>query len=378
LNTSAAAGNGPAPQARVASIMHAAIFDSVNAIEPRYSIYAVSPPVTLPASPEAAAAAAAHRVLVRLFPAAQSSLDTQYAASLAQIGDGDAKTNGIAVGEFVAAEMVALRLNDGSAPQPYTLPPAGLGIWRPTAPTPPVSSWWGGITPFVLESATQFNIPPPPQLTSVEYATDVNEVRLYGRASGSLRTDDQTALARFWAESGALQWNRIARALAAERGTSLTENARLFALLNMVFTDANIVVFETKYRFLFWRPIQAIRENDGTTQYDDGNPDTTPDPTFTPLLVTPNHPEYLSAHCISSASAAEVLTQVFGEHAAFATTSTTLPSATRSFQSFWDAAREVVDARVFAGIHFRRTCDISNAIGRKIGKYSMKNYLRPL
>ena len=136
LNTSVAAGNGPAPQARIAAIVHAAIFDSVNAIEPRYSIYAVSPPVTLPASPEAAAAAAAHRVLVRLFPAAQSLLDSQYAASLAQTADGDAKTNGIAVGEFVAAEMVALRLNDGSAPQPYTLPPPGLGIWRPTAPTP--------------------------------------------------------------------------------------------------------------------------------------------------------------------------------------------------------------------------------------------------
>jgi hypothetical protein len=142
LNTSAAAGNGPAAQARVASIMHAAIFDSVNAIEPRYTVYMVSPTVTLPASSEAAAAAAAHGVLVRLFPAAKPSLDNLYAASLSQIADGDAKRNGIAVGEFVAAEMVALRSNDGSAPQPYTLPPAGLGIWRPTAPTPPISSWW--------------------------------------------------------------------------------------------------------------------------------------------------------------------------------------------------------------------------------------------
>ena len=245
LNTSAAAGNGPAPQARIASIVHAAIFDSVNAIEPHYTVYMVRPPVTLPASPEAAAAAAAHGALVRLFPTAKPSLDNLYAASLAQIADGDAKPNGIAVGEFVAAEMVALRSNDGSAPQPYTLPPAGLGIWRPTAPTPPASSWWGRMTPFVLESATQFNVPPPPSLTSPEYARDVNEVKLYGRASGSLRTDEQTEVARFWIESGALQWNRIARAMAAERQTTLAENARLFALLNMAFSDSNVVVFET-------------------------------------------------------------------------------------------------------------------------------------
>jgi hypothetical protein len=376
--STAAAGGGPPQQGRVAAIVHAAVFDAVNGIEPRYTVYAVSPPVTYPASTEAAAAAAAHGVLVKLFPAAKPSLDAQLAASLAQVPDGDAKQNGVAVGQFVAAEMVALRSNDGSAPVPYTLPPAGLGVWRPTQPAPPALPWWGGVTPFVLESATQFHAPPPPALTSAEYAADVNEVKLYGRAAGSLRTQDQTDLSRFWAESGALSWNRIARAVAAERGTSVAENARLFALLNMAYTDANIVVLETKYRFNFWRPVHAIRENDGTTQYDDGNPETTPDPTFTPLLATPNHPEYLSGHCISSAAAAEVLTQVFGEHAAFTTTSTTLVGATRSFQSFRDAAHEVVDARVFGGIHFRRTCVLSNEVGRKIGKFAMKNYLQPL
>ena len=378
LNTAAAAGNGPPQQGRVASIVHAAVFDAVNGIEPRYTVYAVSPPVTLPASQEAAAAAAAHGVLVRLFPSAKTPLDNQLAASLAQIPDGDAKQNGIAVGEFVAAEIVALRSNDGSAPVPYTLPPAGLGVWRPTSPAPPALPWWGGVTPFVLESATQFQAPPPPELTSAGYAADVNEVKLYGRASGSLRTPDQTELARFWVESGALQWNRVARAMAAERQTTLAENARLFALLNMAFSDASVVVFETKYRFNFWRPVHAIRENDGTTQYDDGNPDTVPDPSFTPLLATPNHPEYLSGHCISSSAAAEVLTQVFGEHAAFATTSTSLAGVTRSFQSFGDAAREVVDARVFGGIHFRRTCVISNEVGRKIGKFALKNYMLPV
>jgi hypothetical protein len=378
LSTAAAAGNNPPQQGRVASIVHAAVFDAVNGIEPRYTVYAVSPPVTHPASLEAAAAAAAHGVLVRLFPAAKSSLDAQLAASLAQIADGDAESNGVAVGQFVAAEMAALRSNDGSAPAPYTLPPAGLGVWRPTAPAPPAIPWWGGVTPFVLESATQFHVPPPPELTSAEYATDVNEVKLYGRATGSLRTQDQTDLSRFWAESGALSWNRIARAAAAERGTGLAENARLFALMNMAYEDANIVVVETKYRFNFWRPVHAVRENDGTTQYDDGNPETVPDPTFTPLLATPNHPEYLSGHSISSGAAAEVLTQFFGPNAGFTTTSTTLPGATRSFQSFADASREVIDARVFAGIHFRRTCVISTEIGRRIGKFAVKNYMLPL
>jgi len=378
LNTSTAAGQGPSPQGRTLSIMHTAIFDAVNAINPRYTVYAVSPPVTQPASQESAAAAAGYGVLVRLFPAAKPALDAQYAASLALIPDGDAKTNGIAVGEFVAVAMVALRSNDGSAPISYTLPPAGLGIWRPTSPTPPASPQWGGVTPFALESATQFHAPPPPELTSAEYTDDVNEVKLYGRATGSLRTDDQTEMARFWVEPGTLQWNRIARAMAAERGTTLAENARLFALLNMAFADASIVVFETKYRFNFWRPIHAIRENDGTTQYDDGNPDTVPDPTYTPLIVTPNHPEYLSGHCISSAAAAEVLTLVFGQNAAFTTTSTSLAGVARSFQSFQDAAREVIDARVFGGIHFRRTCVLSNEIGRKIGKYAVKTQLQPI
>ena len=378
LAATVAAGNSPPQQGRAVAITHAAIFDAVNAIDRRYSVYAVSPPVTLPASQEAAAIAAAHAVLVNLFPAQKSALDAQYAASLAQILDGDAKQNGIAVGEFVAAEIIALRSMDGSAQAPYTLPPAGLGIWRPTASPVPSLSWWGGVKPFVLESATQFHVPPPPELTSAEYATDVNEVKAYGRRNDSLRTADQTELARFWAESGAVQWNSIARALAAERQTTVVENARIFALLNMAFSDANVVVFETKYRFNFWRPVHAIRENDGKTQYDDGNPDTVPDPTFTPFITIPNHPEYLSGHSISSGAAAEVLTQVFGEHTAFSTTNSFPPVVTRSFASFAEAAREVIDARVFGGIHFRRTCVISNAAGHKIGKFAVKNYLLPL
>jgi hypothetical protein len=378
LATSSAAGQGPNPQSRTMAIMHAAIFDSVNAIDPRYTVYAVSPPVALPASQEAAAAAAGYGVLVRLFPSRKPALDVEYATSLALIPDGVAKSNGIAVGEFVAAEMVGLRSADGSAPITYTLPPAGLGIWRPTSTAPPASPQWGGVTPFLLESAMQYHVPDPPALTSVEYAVDVNEVKLYGGTTSTLRTPDQTELARFWAEPGTLSWNRIARALAAERQTDLAENARLFAQLNMAFADAAIVVWETKYRFNFWRPVHAIRENDGTTQYDDGNPDTVPDPTWTPLIVTPNHPESLSGHSGTSSAAAEVLTQFFGEHAGFTTTSTSLTGVVRTYSSFRDAAREVTDARVFGGMHFRRTCVISNEVGRKIGKFAVRNFMLPI
>ena len=379
LNTVVAAGQANLVQARAAAMVHAAIFDAVNAIDRRYTVYAVSPPVALPASQEAAAIAAAYGVLVRMFPSRKPALDAQYVASLAPIPDGTAKTNGIAVGEFVAAEIVALRSADGSAPIPYTLPPPGLGIWRPTAPTAPAGTQWGGVTPFILESATQFHVPPPPALTSAEYAADVNEVKFYGGVTSALRTPDQTEVPRFWAESTALSFNRIARAMAAERQTSLAENARIFALMNMALSDAYVVVFEAKYRFNFWRPVHAVRENDGTTQYDDGNPDTVPDPTWVPLLgATPNHPEYLSGHSGSSSAAAEVLTRLFGKKAAFSTTSSTLPDVTRSFKSFWDAADEVVDARVFGGIHFRRTCVITNEIGKKIGKLAVKNYMRPV
>ncbi|HYJ86453.1 MAG TPA: vanadium-dependent haloperoxidase [Pyrinomonadaceae bacterium] len=334
--------------------------------------------MTLPASQEAAVVAASYGVLVRLFPAAKPALDAQYAASLAQIPEGDSKTNGIAVGEFVAEEMVSLRSADGSAPISYTLPPAGLGIWRPTSPGAPAVPQWGGMTPFVLESATQFNVAGPPELTTADYAADVNEVKFYGGTTSLLRTPDQTEIARFWAESTAISFNRIARAMAAERQTGLAENARLFALMNMALSDAYVVVFETKYRFNFWRPIHAIRENDGTTRYDDGNPDTVPDPTWTPLLATPAHPEYLSGHSGTASAAAEVLTDFFGQHAGFSTTSTTLPGVVRSLSSFRDAVSEVADARVFGGIHFRRTCLLSNVVGKKIGKFAMKNYLRPL
>ena len=378
LATSSAAGQGPNPQSRTMSIMHAAIFDSVNAIDPRYTVYAISPPVSLPASQEAAAVAAGYGVLVRLFPTRKPALDVQYAVSLALIPDGDTKNNGIAVGEFVAAQTVALRSADGSAPIIYTLPPAGLGIWRPTSTAPPANPQWGGVTPFLLKSAMQYHVPGPPALTSAEYTMDVNEVKLYGGTTSALRSSDQTELARFWTEPGTLGWNRIARTMAAERQTDIAENARLFALLNMAFADAAIVVWETKYRFNFWRPIHAIRENDGTTQYDDGNPDTVPDPTWTPLVATPNHPESLSGHSGTSSAAAEVLTQMFGQHVTFTTTSTALPDVVRSYSSFWDAAREVTDARVFGGIHFRRTCVISNEVGRKIGKFAVKSYMLPI
>lgn len=368
---------GSVDQARTAAMVHAAIFDAVNAIDNRYTAYAVSPPLSLPASQEAAAVAAAYGVLVRMFPGIKPILDIPYGASLAQIPDGDAKANGIALGDFVAAEVVALRSADGSFPAPYTLPPPGLGVWRPTSFGLPAIPWWGGVTPFVLESSTQFHVPDPPALTSADYAADVNEVKAYGGATSDLRTPEQTEIVNFWVESTALAWNRIARTLAAERQTSLLENARIFALLNLALSDAFVVVFETKYRFNFWRPIHAIRENDGTTQYDDGNPDTVPDPTWRPLLATPNHPEYLSGHSLTSAAAAEVLKRLFGQAVGFSTTSTTLPGVARSYAGFWDAAREVVDARVFGGIHFRRTCVLSNAMGRKIGRFALRHYLLP-
>jgi hypothetical protein len=363
------------PQTRALAMMHAAIFDAVNATNHRYTPYAID--VYAPdVSPEAAAAAAAHSVLLSLVPSQQLNLDAAYAASLAQIPNGPAKDNGIAVGVTVANGIVALRSGDGSnAVVPYT-PGTGPGVWQPTPPTfgPAVFVAFATTTPFTMRSSSQFLAEGPPALTSRDYAKDFNEVKSLGAVNSVTRNADQTEAALFWIENSDFTWNVIARLAAAAHQNDLSENARLFALLNMATADGIIAGFNTKYTYNFWRPITAIRSADT-----DGNLETLADPAWTPLSPTPAHPDYTSNHSIYSAAAAKVLALVLGsDDFDFSITSSTAPSgAVRSYHSFSQAAEECGMSRIWLGFHFHTAVRHGLNQGKQIGRFAFEHSLKP-
>ncbi len=376
LNTASAISPRFPPQTRGLAMVHVAMFDAVNSIDHRFSSYATRVDAPSGASPEAAAATAAHRVLLTLAPTQQVNLDAAYATSLGQIPDGVSKTDGITVGEAVAGAILALRSGDGSAiTLPYTQPPAP-GIWQPTPPLflPANDVAWGNVLPFTMRSGSQFLPGPPPALTSERYTEDFNEVKRLGSINSTERTPEQTEVANFWVEASSITWNRIARLAAAAHGNSLSDNARLFALLNMAGADGIISGFNTKYTYNFWRPVTAIRAADT-----DGNPDTAADLTWTPLVTTPRFPDYTSNHCIYSAAVARVLASFFhDDDFDFSITSSTAPGALRSYHSFSQAADEVGNARVWVGFHFRTACKLGLIQGKQVGRFAFEHYLRPI
>jgi hypothetical protein len=297
---------------------------------------------------------------------------------------------GVAAGHEAARQILAWRSTDGSDDQVPYVPGTGPGAWQPTPrpnPNPPpaelpglpaAAPQWATVTPFCIPSDSAFRPPPPPDLNSDEYTDAFNEVQSLGARDSTTRTAEQTEIARFWAggpgtfTSGGY-WNQIAQDVATRHGNSLAENARLFALLNVAQADAYFTVWDAKYTYNFWRPVTAIRADT------DGNPDTSPDPGWTPLLVTPNHPSYVSGHSGHSAAAAAVLAAFFGTDAVcFSLTSDSLPGGvTRSFDSFSAAVREVSDARVYAGIHWRFDVAAGEALGAEVGNYVVSHCLLP-
>ena len=365
------------PASRALAMVHAAIYDSVNAIDRRYTFYAVDAQAAPGASPEAAAVAAAHAVLVNLYPSRQAVLDAAYALSLSQIPDGASKTDGISLGESVAGAILVLRSSDGSTTTlPYTHAP-GPGIWQPTPLTfaPALFVAWGNVTPFTLRSGSKFRAEGPPALGSSDYAADFNEVKSLGAANSATRTPEQTETARFWAENSQITWNNIARVVADARQNSLSDNSRLFALLNLAGADTAIAVFDSKYTYNFWRPIAAIRAADS-----DGNEDTTADPTWTPLVETPAHPDYTSQHSAYGGAAAKVLASFFGsDEISFSISTSTAPGGvTRSYDSFSQAAEENMISRIYIGFHFRSACRHGLNQGRQVGHWVSHKFLRPI
>jgi len=361
----------PGMSARNIAMVHIAMFEAINSIEPRYTPYRARLSAESNASREAAAAAAAHPILVRAYPEQTKEFDKALEASLATVPDGQAKMDGIRLGEQSAAAILLERSSDGAdAPNTYR-PFTTAGKYVPTEF--PVMSSWGVVRPFALKSGNQFRPAAPYALKTMQWAKDYAEAKKMGAKTGSARTAEQTEIARFWELVGPATYNPVARQLSEAKGLDVVDNARLFALFSIAASDAGVAIFEAKYKYNFWRPVTAIRNGDL-----DGNNATERDPTWEPFVRTPMHPEYPCAHCTFQSTAASVLRTFFGsDAAAFKLTSTTAPGVTRSFSKLSDYVAEVVNARVYDGVHYRTSGEAGAAMGRKIGEYTVQNFLKP-
>ena len=326
---------------------------------------------------DAAVAAAAHRILVTQFPTQQSALDASYATSLANISDGPAKTRGVAVGEQAAADVQQARAHDGfQANVPYSFG-SGPGVWiLPTdnPATTPATPWAAEMTPFIMNTADQYRPGPPPALTSPAYTASYNETKDYGSAISAVRTAEQTDIALFWGRGRPdAQYNSGIRDLVTTHNFSRVQAARALALTNLVAADAFIACFDGKYTYSAWRPYTAIRAGDT-----DGNPDTVADPTWTPLVRTPNHPEYPANHACVTTSFATTVDNLLGP-AHFSVTIPGTPASTelRHYTSSSQLITEIANARIWDGVHFRFSTDAGTTIGRSVAHYDYQHALQP-
>jgi membrane-associated phospholipid phosphatase len=333
------------------AMLHAAINDAVVAITRDASPLLVSVNAPRAARPDAAAIEAGRATLASLYPAFKGELAQLADGQLATIPNGTDKQRGIQVGDAIAAKVLALRANDGSAATPPAFTPGSQpGNYRPTPPNfpTPVFTNWGKVTPFVLKNGSQFRPEAPPALTSAAYAQALNEVKSLGQNTSVTRTAEQTVIGKFWAPAVWNTWNIIAENAAVAHHTNLERTARLFGVLNLSLADSAIALYDGKYHFQLWRPITAIRLADT-----DGNPATTADPNWSPLAVTAADPSYPGAHSTFSAAAATVLAATFGDRDHIQVASTALPGIVRTFDSYSDVATEAGLSRIFAGQHFR-------------------------
>ena len=381
LSSSNLKGNSVAA-ARVYVLMHAAIFDAVNGINPRFTPYHVDLTAPKEASARAAAIQAAYVVLLSLLPSQKSTLDAERAASLASLADDDSSdemaiARGLVWGELVANDILTWRSMDGFN---RVLPPVTGGLapgqWRPTPPQflPMANLQVATMTPYVLNSPSQFRPAGPPALTSDPYAANFNETKALGRATGSSRTGEQTLIAQYWAGNVSVSWNRVCRSLVLEQELPLAVSARLFALMNLALADSTIAGWDSKLFFIDrnWRPITAIVLADTNR-----NPNTVPDPLWAPLLTTPAHPEYVSAHAIFSAGASGVLANFFGDNTSFSLESVSMAGTVRTFPSFSSALDEAAMSRIYGGIHFRSALEDGRATGKKVAEYVLSHVALP-
>ncbi|MFY9573661.1 MAG: vanadium-dependent haloperoxidase [Blastocatellia bacterium] len=362
----------PVQQTRVMAIVQVAVHDAVNGITNEYATYLSPGPPPEDASPVAASIAAAHHALRSLFDGQSALLDPLYVASLASHGLCD-DDPGIEYGRSAAAAILALRANDHSdeAQYAYTAPGAGTpGVWVPLTSAPALLPGWGNVTPWVLRSGWQFRPDAPPALDSEQYARDYNEIKKIGVLNGSERTEEQTQIAFFWRASPTAIWNNVLSQVVATRNLDLSATARLFALFYLAAADASVACWEAKYYYNFWRPQPAIRSGNF-----DGNDLTAGDGTWAPLIATPTHPEYPSAHTTNSGAMAAILGLVFEDDPGVSIV-VTISGITRQWDRFSQGVEEVIDARIYSGFHFRTADEVGARLGRQVARFVWTHSLR--
>lgn len=391
------ARDNPLATTRTAAIVQAAVFDTLNSFDRRYTPVHFHQPAPADASRRAAVVQAAYATLANLYPSEQGMLSARRTVSLASLASDRGRENewsiaaGIEWGQKVADEILAWRSSDGLL---RALPPflggSEPGMWRPVAPgfVPAVGQQFALMTPWAMSSPSQFRPAGPPALTSARYTADFNEVKVMGSASSAARTSDQTVYALFWNSTGSYYWNHIALSLIERNDESreylsqqetssrhqdkMLNTARLLAALNIAMADAGIACWDAKFAFSFWRPVTAI-----SAAATDGNPATIAEPNWTPLLTTPPFQDYPSGHSCASGAAGTVLSEYFGEKTHFSVDSDGLPAVKRTFRSFSEALEEVNNARVFGGIHFRSACEDGQAVGAKVANHVLRHSLQP-
>jgi hypothetical protein len=383
-------GQPPPAQARFAAILHIAVFDAVNGIARKYSPYYVIGQAPPGAREEAAAVQAAHTVLKAMYPSRAAVLDEYLAVSLAKIpgaaGNSQSIAKGRAWGHYVAWQILELRDSDGwSVQHPPYFGTSDPGVWRsiPFADNldgtlPALFAQVAFLAPFAMETSAQFRPGPPyastlsDALSSIQYAEDVNEVKAIGRFDSALRTPEQTELARLWQAMGPVDENRAARSV-VPAGNKLVDNARMFALLNIVGCDALIASMDSKFVYNLWRPHHAIRLADT-----DGNPLTEADPDWTALILAPRFQEYVANHAVLTGAIMHSLARLLGDEHTFTLGSPNYPGITWTFERFSDAAEQAKEARIWGGIHFRNSCNVGQTMGQMIADYVLENFLLPL
>jgi hypothetical protein len=376
VQASTAAGLSPGDAHTIFGYLGIAVYDSVMAVKGGYRPFAVRADAAPGASAEAAVAAAARHVLNHYLPAQAAGItDPAYTASLATIPDGQAKDDGVAAGETVAAELIALRADDGfrAAVPPYVPPdPPVPGVWLPTAPTPAAGAYLPFMRPFSLNSADQFRPGGPPALKTREWAREYNEVKAIGSDVSTKRTAEQTTAARFWGEPPIPQQHAALRTFVLDHRLGIVDAARFMAMVEVAFADANIACFEAKYHYSFWRPITAIRAGDT-----DGNRATVGDPTWTTLLpATPNHPDYPSAHSCITPAAGRVIARFLGTRRIDFTVPSLTGLGDRHYRTVGDLQHDVSEARVWGGIHFRSAIEDGVTISRKVTNWVLDHHFQ--
>ena len=363
--------------ARINAMVHLAMHDAINATNAKYETYL---PVKKEAGadPEAAAAVAAHTVLVSCMPDKKNMLDSLLTTSLARIAEGNGKKRGIAIGKTCGDAIIANRAGDGADKNPVDKLEASTapGVYNIVPPFDFVfAPYWKTMKLFSLKKHDQFRSVPPPALNSKAYTDAFNEVKAVGGINSSTRTPDQTSYAKFWYEYSEIGWNRMARIVTVDRKLDLHTSARLFALLNMALADSYSAGWDSKFNYNFWRPYTAIR-----AAANDGNPNTEPDTSWTSQEPTPPVPDYPSTHSVLGSAGATVLASVLGDNTSIVMVSKTpgYTGSTRTYKSFSEAAYENADSRLRAGIHFRFAFESGLEMGKQIGKWTVENHLKPL